>query len=211
MQIIDNQTTQANYANALTVGPDNFEALSVSVWNATVAAQFFTLGSNGDWQVGGWGDEILLAPSAVTVERCGGARFRTNPATPASVGQINAYAWKEGEPVIGGGLQLTGTLATTGAFIPGGNVITGSVSSAGALVAGSGFAPVRNAQGDYTITFTTAFASPPVILVTMFPAGASVLIPALTTVAVGSFRLQVLNAGGGSTDGAFLFTAQAMS
>ena len=49
MQIISLQTTQANYVNNLTLGPDNFEAISVTIWNASVAMSVFTLGSGGDF------------------------------------------------------------------------------------------------------------------------------------------------------------------
>lgn len=42
--------------------------------------------------------------------------------------------------------------------------ITGQITTAGGITAGTGFTCVRNSAGNYTITFTTAFANPPVFL-----------------------------------------------
>src|SRR5262249_4926977 len=114
MDTIQNVQTQTAYASALTLGPDDYEGISASIWNQTCWYQVWQLDSGGHHQLGDWGAEIASAPSAFTIQRCGGIRFRTNPNTPSSPAIVNAWAWKDSEPVIIGGLQLQGSLATTG-------------------------------------------------------------------------------------------------
>lgn len=52
--------------------------------------------------------------------------------------------------------QLQGALG-------GNRIIRGTVSSAGAIVVGSGFTVSRTGVGQYTVTFTTAFADHPTV------------------------------------------------
>ncbi len=53
--------------------------------------------------------------------------------------------------------QLQGALS-------GNRVVRGTVSAAGTLANGEGWTCVKNATGDYTVTFTTPFASAPVVV-----------------------------------------------
>lgn len=104
MMQIKAQPTGANYATALTMGPANFEAITVSVFNAAVIAQVYKLASSGHVGAGIWDEELLVSPgaNALTLSRCGGVRFRTNPDTPDFPGVVNGWAWKRDEPRISG-------------------------------------------------------------------------------------------------------------
>jgi len=114
---INNLLTLASYDNTLTLGPDAYEQISISVWNNTVVMQIFDA-PGGHYQQGNWGVEILVSPSSLTLQRCGGVRFKTNPAAGSSAGRIVAQAWRSGEPLIGGGVQLTGSLTGSGSITP---------------------------------------------------------------------------------------------
>lgn len=207
MLLISNQTTQASYVAALSFGPDEFDYISYSVWNETVAAQAFDLSAAGAFQLGDWGTEVLLPPSSGIIQKTGGVRFRTNPATPANPGIVSAWGIKSGGSQWLGGVQLTGTLATTGGFTPPATstMLTGIVSGAGAILGGTGFTVVRTALGIYAITFTTAFAATPTVLATS--AVQNGIIVSVDQVTTTGFRLENVTAGGVSVDQPFNFIA----
>lgn len=116
MQTISNVATLADYDATLTLGPDDFDGITVSVWNNSVVMQVYSA-PGGRWQQGTWESEQLIAPSTVSLDKCAGVRFKTNPASGLP-GRIVASARRVGEPLIAGGVQLTGTLAGTGTITP---------------------------------------------------------------------------------------------
>ena len=61
MDQISNVATQAAYADALTLGPTNYEAISVNIWNNSCIAQTYELGPGGDYQTGSWGTQSASA------------------------------------------------------------------------------------------------------------------------------------------------------
>lgn len=207
MLLISNQTTQTNYVDALTLGPDEFDYLSYSVWNATVAAQAFDLSSAGAWQLGSWGQEVLLPPASGILQRAGGIRFRTNPATPAAPGIVSVWGIKSGGAQWIGGVQLVGTLSSGGGFTPPATsaMLTGIVSGAGAILGGTGFTVVRTALGIYAVTFTTAFAAAPTVLATS--AVQNGIIVSVDLVTTTGFRLENVTPGGVAVDQPFNFIA----
>lgn len=202
---INNLPTQATYVDALTIGPDDFDYINYFVYNAACVAQAFDVGPGGDWQTGNWGPEQLLAPSSGLITKTGGVRFRTSPATPGTVAQIIAYGFKAGNSQWMGGQPLTQTISPSGTVTNGGTMITGQVSSAGAVTAGTGFTVSRTSAGRYTVTFSTAFAAAPTVVLTL-SAGAD-LIANTSTVTAASFLVVIDTPAGTPTDQAFHFLA----
>lgn len=208
MDTIDNELTQAEYANALTLGPDAYEAISISVWNESVVMQVYDK-PDGHQQQGSWGSEQLVAPSSVTIQRAAGVRFRTNPGGAA--GRIVASAWREGEPLVTGGLQLQGTLGGGGGVTPpvsSINGVTGIISAAGLIAGGTGFTVVKGAAGVYSINYTVPFAALPVVLI-----GAVMDIFGTAVVSVqnqGTFTVNFQTVAGVPTDTRWSFAAIAI-
>jgi hypothetical protein len=95
VHLIQNQPTQDNYADELTVPPMGWESIEVSISDAP--AMMRLLGPRGEPL-----DELLVEPETLSLERAGGVQFKTNPATPNLAATISAYAYRKGEPVISG-------------------------------------------------------------------------------------------------------------
>ena len=75
----------------------------------------------------------------------------------------------------------------------GGNrVVRGVVSGAGAIEEGSGFTVVRNATGDYTVTFSPAFADVPTVLLGIGTSATANYVRISSTVAVTASSVRVL-------------------
>ena len=70
---------------------------------------------------------------------------------------------------------------------------------------GTGYACVRNSAGNYTVTFTAAFAVLPIVIVT--PLGGANITTVVSGVGAGSFNVQISNTGNVATDNAFNFLA----
>lgn len=84
-----------------------------------------------------------------------------------------------------------------------GQGVIGRVSAAGAVAAGTQFTVTKNATGDYTITYSTAFADTPIVnLVGHGDAWGQIV-----TDAVGSTRVLFKTPAGAAVDTAFQFTA----
>ena len=208
MRVLNAVQTQAQYVDALTVGPDEFEAIAFVVFNATVQAQVYQLGSGAHYQGGTWSDELLIAASAEvsgsgTVERTGGIRFRTNPATPGNAGRITCWAWRDGEP------RITAQVSTGAAQSSGGGVtqtamLTGRVDSAGNVLAGTGFTVTYVGVGTYDVTFNAAYAAVPVTLVQLVETAAGDR-PAITNQTTSGVRVLF------TADRAFDFIVQQVS
>jgi len=198
---ISNVQTAADYTDALTLGPSNYDAISVNVWNNSCISQTFELGPGGDYQTGQWGAESLeAANSTFQLGNCGGVRFKTNPDTPGSVARIVAYAWKSGDVQKLGGIQLSGTISGTGAVMPTLGIMTGIVDCvAGTVIAGTGFTVVKNAAGDFTINYNTSFAATPATNVTPQVTAQKVW-PDIVTPTASAFRVFLYNAAGTLTD-----------
>lgn len=204
---INNVATQADYAVDLTLGPDLFEAISVNVWNNSCVSQVFELNADGDYQLGQWSDESLeAANSTFVLQRCGGVRFKTNPAAGSSPARIVAIGIKPGGVQKVGGIQLQGTIAASGNVSPQSPVTTGIVAATGAITAGTGFTVVKNGTGDFTVTFTPAFAVTPVVNVN-FLANAALVVAFVTNPTAGGFRIIIVNTSSVPVDAAFNFTA----
>ena len=215
MDQISNVQTAADYTDALTLGPTNYDAISVNIWNNSCIAQTFELGPGGDYQLGAWGSESLeAANSTFTLANCGGVRFRDNPDTPGVHARIVAYAWKSGDVQKIGGIQLAGTISGTGAVTPGGALLTGIIPATGNTpTAGSGFTYTHvNGSGVYVFTFTTAYAAAPVVQATILSDNSTgvdtVQVSPVTTM---GFTATVQRVGAGTTDIAFMFLVSAVT
>lgn len=94
----------------------------------------------------------------------------------------------------------------TWAVPAGGTTITGSVTSAGVKSLGSGFTVARNSAGNYTVTFTVAFASQPIVIpVANQNSGAN---PSAFIANPGTGSVQIITTvGGTATDTPFMFSA----
>jgi hypothetical protein len=95
VHLIQSAPTQANYSDALTVPPQGWDGIEVSIGAAACIMQLITPHE-------GVLDEILVQPGTLSLGNVGGVRFKTNPATPGLAAVIDAYAARRGEPVIGG-------------------------------------------------------------------------------------------------------------
>jgi hypothetical protein len=95
VHLIQSAPTQANYSDALTVPPQGWDGIEVSISAAACIMQLITPHE-------GVLDEILVQPGTLSLGNVGGVRFKTNPATPGLAAVIDAYAARRGEPVIGG-------------------------------------------------------------------------------------------------------------
>lgn len=73
-----------------------------------------------------------------------------------------------GEARLTGKLRLDSTLAHTheGVLSVAPRIVRGQVNDDGTIAAGTGFTVVKNGDGDFTITFSTAFTNAPIVLVT---------------------------------------------
>lgn len=87
--------------------------------------------------------------------------------------------------------------------------LTGQITgTTGAIVAGTGFTAARNSAGNYTITFTTAFAAAPVVMAVVL-ANQPVVVDLIST-AVGSFVVEFRTAAGVAQDQNFQFLVTPM-
>lgn len=202
-------TTQANYVESLTLGPDEFEGIQVAVWNATAVGRFYDLGPTGRTGSGTWGEEAKYAPGTIQARRTGGAQFRTNPDTPSTPALVIMSGWKAGQSVIAGGVQLTGQLSAAGGFVPvGGASVIGRVSLTGTVLSGTGFAVAHPATGHYVVTFAVALAAIPAVFPAIAgPGSTSCVAATATNVATTGFDVFTYNASFVQTDGDWNFQA----
>lgn len=99
-----------------------------------------------------------------------------------------------------------------GAWVSYPRIVRGTVTSAGAVGSGSGFTATKNATGDYTVTFTTAFAVAPVVEATAGATSAFYVVKLFggSAPTVSSFRALCFSPSTfASVDGEFTFTAVA--
>jgi hypothetical protein len=88
--------------------------------------------------------------------------------------------------------------------------IKGRVAANGTITAGTGFSVTQNSTGDYTVTFTSAFAAVPVVFVTAVDGGLGTRKTFVRDVTTGDFDLAITNFGGSNSDSPFHFLAQAI-
>jgi hypothetical protein len=84
----------------------------------------------------------------------------------------------------------------------------GRVSSTGSA-SGSRFSSVKDSTGQYTVTFDSAFAATPVVLVTA-SGGSANLAGIITAVTASAFTVQIRNTSSTLTDSDFHFVAVAV-
>jgi len=215
MDQISNVQTAADYNDALTLGPTNYDAISVNVWNNSCVSQTFELGPGGDYQLGAWGAESLeAANSTFTLANCGGVRFRDNPATPGVHARIVAYAWKSGDVQKIGGIQLAGVHSGTG-NVTLGALITGIIPASGnTATAGTGFSYTHvNGSGVYVFTFTTAYSAAPVVVVQPNGGGGNRITADVTGVGTTGFSVTIRTTPdpNSTVDSAFSFLSSAVT
>ncbi|MES2996372.1 MAG: hypothetical protein V4733_06130 [Verrucomicrobiota bacterium] len=83
-------------------------------------------------------------------------------------------------------------------------MLRGIVSTAGTTTEGSGFTSVRNATGDYTITFTTPFTDTPAVTAIAFDAADPETVT-IQTVSATSCRLRIWDETNAAVDSVFHF------
>lgn len=84
-------------------------------------------------------------------------------------------------------------------------IVSGQVDTDGTkLIGGSAFTSVKNATGDYTITFSRPFGRTPVVIPTVFTAGASAKVVSKT---VGTVNITTFDAANSAADVKFNFVA----
>lgn len=88
-------------------------------------------------------------------------------------------------------------------------VITGRVNANGTIAAGTGFSVVRNAAGNYSVTFTTAFANVPNVQLSADDVASSGTGVSWKNKTASGFDVHIADMIGGPTyvDGAFDFLA----
>lgn len=187
----------------LTAYPGLSSSYSIILPSAPPAGQsFLTMGSDGSFTTignvtGGIGTSNLADNAVTTVKITAGAvtsaKLDTNIAvtgTLSSGGTLQQNA----KNVLVSNTNASASLA----------IIRGSVTSGGSITTGEGFTVSHPGTGSYTITFSTAFAAAPVVLVTQGnPTGfAQPASPTTTTVDINTY-----NAATSLTNSPFTFIA----
>lgn len=145
----------------------------------------------------------------------------TNATTTPSLQLATLDVLAANEPPVGSvamnGHKLTGlangTAATDAAAfgqIPA-QPLTGLVNADGTIAGGTGFTVNHSSTGTYAVTFTTAFAAAPTVLVTITegPGSASVGTPGLTNLVAGSVTVNTVDRTGAAANMPFAFIAYA--
>lgn len=86
--------------------------------------------------------------------------------------------------------------------------LTGRINANGTIAGGSGFTCVRNAVGDYTITFSSAYATTPTVVATGLASGGASLVE-LFAVSTTSFEVITFDSAFNDTDRPWHFLATA--
>ena len=201
-------------SNVLQIGPanpDTIRALTFDVLLQPAYVQYALPdpGQPGKYQ---WEQQprFVVANKIGTVARgVAGARFAN--AIPGQVAHIVAELHYKSDPDVEPGELSGATISATGQV---GNPLGGisgqidGTANPPNIITGTGFTAVRNSTGDYTITFTAAFANIPIVscesgstanLVHRYPLG----FPS----AGNSFRVAFSSTGGVATDCIFSFLA----
>lgn len=164
-----------------------------AVTGADVMVQI-AFGTNGQPQ---WSQPVHVAPgNIILAPGTVGVQFRNY--VPGSVATVSAALSAPNEPA----LAPTSAGVSTPTVA---KVITGIVAGTGIITAGSGFAVVRNSQGNYTVTFSASFSGLPVIV-----GVANGLDEYLNVenIAAGGFTCSTPNHSGVGQDSGFSFLAQ---
>jgi hypothetical protein len=180
---------------------------SFLVANASVYVQL-QYGKHGEES---WTDEYAITPTTGAIEPGTiGIRFRNYVA--GTVARVGASITPPQQPGVQIGSSFDSTLSSTGGLTPpaGGAVITGLVGSTGTIIAGAGFAVVHTGTGTYDITYTTAFATTPVVVATGQAAGTNQRNAMITAQSATGFSIIILQGNASPQDSAFNFLAQAV-
>ncbi len=188
------------------------------------ASQFIYWGlRDGSGQVSGTGMQGINDPQSGSVILTSSAVIRVTGLTP---GASYTYYWAV--KVSGGSANMyggpdfgsfemevrDGTAGSPATFAPA-TAIRGRINADGTTASGSGFTSAKTATGRYTITFTTAFAAAPVVVLTPHSTGGVSSLTALldagnppTTTVV---KVQTFSGGGAAfADSVFEFIAMAV-
>jgi hypothetical protein len=85
-------------------------------------------------------------------------------------------------------------------------IVRGIIDGTGAIVAGTGFTVVKNAAGDYTVTFTKDFEGIPAVDLTVDQAAGTIM-RHVTRPTASTFRARNVTTAGVATDCEFHFIA----
>jgi hypothetical protein len=144
-----------------------------------------------------------LYRSAAATLKTDGAFIVVGALTAGSIGPLSALAGYPADAtkyLRGDGTWATITIPTQP------TVVTGIVSSAGGVTAGTGYSVVRNGTGSYTVTYTSAFAATPTVVIAPVGNGGFWNITAQSP---SSFTVVWTNTGGGvNMDTSFNFIAR---
>lgn len=86
-------------------------------------------------------------------------------------------------------------------------ILTGLIASSGAITDGAGFTVTKNGTGDYTVTFSAAFASSPIIVLSNTGTEFAWIQPIFVARSASAFRINLRDTSNTSRDGAFSFFA----
>lgn len=138
-----------------------------------------------------------LASSAVTTAKITDANV-TADKIESNVNLNGTKVQAASLPIVVGG--------TTG-LSTGLKIIRGLVTSSGTASTGEGFSSVKNSTGAYTVTFTSAFASAPIVVVTCYGAAQFAIVPSGSNPTTTTCAIQTYTDSGASSDSAFMFIA----
>lgn len=157
---INNIAAGDQYTPGCSIGPD-FDANFVVVTIANNPALMqFAVGDYGSWR---WTDEreFFSIPQSFRVGNVRGVRVRN--ANPGSVVRVLAVLAGDADPDFQSGMPFAGILSASGGIsVTGG--LTGHINADGTIAAGSGFTVSHDSGGRYTVTFTTPFTNPPLVI-----------------------------------------------
>lgn len=198
---LDNVLCPDTAPTAATTIQDVFES---NGGNFDVQAQdaFFQL-QFGQQGTAEWGLVLRARPgSGIIPSGATGIRFWN--AVAGQIARVSAVIFPSAHPA-------AFTNATASAATAPSTMLTGIIASNGTTTAGAGFTSSRTGAGIYVITFTTAFAAPPVVLALAFiTAGTERLIDLAAAPTAAGFTVHTLNAAGAPTDADWNFIATAV-
>jgi hypothetical protein len=220
---IPNTTTQATYVAATTFPVEQGAGTPFASGYLVIAnnsATVSVLRGTGQGSAS-WGPDFSYAPTTLPLSAgldptSGKIRdfifgVRARDEVAGTHAQVFGGLFQLGDVTLNPGNQFTGTVSPSGGFLPPGTgMITGLVAASGAITAGSGFTVAHPGNGLYTLTFTSPFASIPVVVGN--PDGASDMIMQVSTVGASGASVGIetrMPATGVLTDTGFRFLAVA--
>lgn len=137
MLVLNNQPTQDQYVDALTLSLPEAETAELEIYNASVFVSLRAYDETGRNNELPWGPDFLLQPTTRSYGNTAGIRFRSGVA--GSPARVSARLFVDGDPSPEGGTPLDAILAANGSFSNPALVISGLVLPFAGAAAPTGY------------------------------------------------------------------------